>query len=458
MSSGDRRPMRALYLSWIAALVLCGCEWLLPPSERARPPLQCPDNQAPVAEAGPDQDVDAGTQVTLDARASDDPDADVCPNNELGGSLGGAAPLTYAWRQVSGPTVTLTDADLATPQFDTTGIDGALVFEVTVTDTRGGTDSDTVTVTVATPPPVLDAVELVGFGGLFGRTSGTASISVTVLDTDGHLISSGLSASNFSFRNVSLRPQAGGSAVTANATATGITVVPPSQEGSMTAVLVFDTSGSMGEGPDETWNHDIGGTGRRAGGNAFIDHVQPGDHVAVTHFAYSATLVQDFTDDRTLLRAALSSFDDYGGTALWDACLDALRRIRERSGTRGAIVVLTDGQDMNSSHSSQEVVAQANSQATQVFMVGLGAGVDFTTLQQIAQGTGGAFASASDADALGDVFAGISTGATIGFVRVEAAVTYPSQPSGLYHVAGELVTTVGSESIVTPIDTTVPIP
>ena len=91
------------------------------------------ENRAPVALAGADESVDPEAAVTLDGSASSDPDGDV---------------LSYAWVQVSGAAVTMTDADAARASFDAPMDPGALVFRLTVTDAGGMTASDTVTVTV----------------------------------------------------------------------------------------------------------------------------------------------------------------------------------------------------------------------------------------------------------------------------------------------------------------------
>ena len=91
-------------------------------------------NHAPVANAGVDQQVDEGLQVTLVGSASYD------PNND---------PLSYAWNQTAGPGVTLSDPQLADPTFSAPLVEGYvdLVFELTVSDNEFD-DSDSVTITI----------------------------------------------------------------------------------------------------------------------------------------------------------------------------------------------------------------------------------------------------------------------------------------------------------------------
>ncbi len=92
------------------------------------------------ADAGPDQTVNEGDTVYLDGSGST--------------GSGGEA-LTYSWRQTGGPTVTLTDATSATPNFIAPEVteDATLTFALTVAE-AGDSDTDTVDVTVVfTPPP-----------------------------------------------------------------------------------------------------------------------------------------------------------------------------------------------------------------------------------------------------------------------------------------------------------------
>ena len=118
-------------------------------------------NDAPTADAGPDQSVDEGAPVTLTGADSSDPD--------MGDSL------TYAWTQSGGtPTVTLADAatvmaTFTAPEF-TANMD--LTFTLTITDSSGEMATDTVTITVQADddPAVIGGVLTAGSLKMMTRT------------------------------------------------------------------------------------------------------------------------------------------------------------------------------------------------------------------------------------------------------------------------------------------------
>jgi len=120
------------------ALLLGGCP------EPGRPV----PNQSPVADAGADLTVDEGQRVILDGSASRDPDGDS---------------LTYSWEQVSGPNVELSDIRAARTSFTAPKVtkDTELRFRLSVSDGRGGSDSDDVRVLVrdTNMPPTANAGE-----------------------------------------------------------------------------------------------------------------------------------------------------------------------------------------------------------------------------------------------------------------------------------------------------------
>lgn len=93
-------------------------------------------NHPPVADAGVDQTVNEGSQVTLDGRNSSDPDNDL---------------LSFSWTQLSGGQVVLSDTIVPTPQFQApqVGLGGdTLVFGLRTNDGAINSAEDTVSVKV----------------------------------------------------------------------------------------------------------------------------------------------------------------------------------------------------------------------------------------------------------------------------------------------------------------------
>lgn len=110
------------------------------------------ENQLPVVDAGSDQTVDAETTVNLQGSATDADSSD----------------LTYRWEQLSGATVSISQADSAAAEFTAPGEAAELSFRLTVTDDVGGEGSDSVVVNVVVPPPppvVTPAASSGGGGG-----------------------------------------------------------------------------------------------------------------------------------------------------------------------------------------------------------------------------------------------------------------------------------------------------
>jgi hypothetical protein len=109
-----------------------------------------PPNTPPTADAGPDQTVDVGETVALNGGASSDPDV--------------GQTLTYLWSQTSGPAVTLTGADTATPGFVAPAVPpettATVELSLVVSDGFASSAADVVQVFVEggpNQPPVADA-------------------------------------------------------------------------------------------------------------------------------------------------------------------------------------------------------------------------------------------------------------------------------------------------------------
>lgn len=99
-------------------------------------------NQVPVADAGDDRTANIGEKVTLDGRASFDPDGD---------------DISYIWSQVSGTRVSISGSNTATPSFTPTE-KGTYVFGLRVYDGTDTSSPDTVAVTVQEDEVVIEPV------------------------------------------------------------------------------------------------------------------------------------------------------------------------------------------------------------------------------------------------------------------------------------------------------------
>ncbi|PZF84155.1 PKD domain-containing protein [Jiangella anatolica] len=102
---------------------------------------------APIANAGPDQNVLANATVNLDGSAT--------------ANGGAGAPYTWAWTQTSGAAVTLNDATAENPSFTAPAATSTLVFSLVATDTAAvASAADTVTINVSgasdTAKPISD--------------------------------------------------------------------------------------------------------------------------------------------------------------------------------------------------------------------------------------------------------------------------------------------------------------
>jgi hypothetical protein len=90
-------------------------------------------NPPPVANAGANQTVAAGSKVTLDGSGSKDP---------------GGQPLTYEWTQTGGTTVTLDSSTAVKPTFTAPASAGDLTFQLVVSNGQTKSSPATVTITV----------------------------------------------------------------------------------------------------------------------------------------------------------------------------------------------------------------------------------------------------------------------------------------------------------------------
>jgi VWFA-related protein len=214
------------------------------------------------------------------------------------------------------------------------------------------------------------------------------TIQTSVRDARGRVVS-GLTTSDFEVRdNGELRP---------------ILSLRSDRQSPLSLAILVDMSGSMRVGPKVAM-------ARQAYDSVLSQLRQGQDEVALFTFDSSLHDRRDFTRDLATLKGALSDFDPFGTTSLYDATAATARQLAARSGTHKAIIVLTDGIDTSSEMTAREVSGLASSIDVPVFVVatvpsldqrlmleasGRATPSDAADLRDLAEWTGGQFVFAS---------------------------------------------------------------
>jgi Ca-activated chloride channel family protein len=126
--------------------------------------------------------------------------------------------------------------------------------------------------------------------------------------------------------------------------------------------LIVDTSGSMRDKIERA----------RQALRRFVDSIQPQDEVFIEEFNVQPVLLQDFTDSRRLLAQAVTMLRPAGGTALYDAILDGLRRVKRGRHQKKALVVISDGLETASLASLHQTINVAKRSGVLIYTVGIG--------------------------------------------------------------------------------------
>lgn len=134
------------------------------------------------------------------------------------------------------------------------------------------------------------------------------------------------------------------------------------EDTAVSAAMLIDTSSSM-----------IGGgiASARAGANRLVDALLRGnDRAMVLGFNARLYLYSDFTNDIAALRQAIEATTPDGATALYDAIAESLRKANVRTGRR-ALIVLSDGLDVESRFDFEDVMEYTRQSDVLVYTIGL---------------------------------------------------------------------------------------
>jgi Ca-activated chloride channel family protein len=127
--------------------------------------------------------------------------------------------------------------------------------------------------------------------------------------------------------------------------------------------IALDTSGSMaGEKIREA---------ETALDRFVYDLLDKQDELFVSRFSNHPVLLQGWTTDRQLISRALGRITPSGGTAMYDAVLEAIPLARQGRNRKKAILVISDGNDTASRADIREVKQQIRESEVLVYAIGI---------------------------------------------------------------------------------------
>ncbi len=358
------------------------------------------------------------------------------------------AELTIAGGGASSPDPVEDGAPLDSgPDAQSTAVDTGEAFGVRIISPAVNTtplDEITFVVAVDGPPALL--VELYVNGEIIGRGEGSSAratfvatvdqsvylLQASAVGADGELASDtrllqrgvvGFGASvDLVTLNLTVRRPGGGFvedltaadfAIIENGVRQEIVNFAKGEDTAVSTAMLLDTSSSM-----------IGGgiASARAGAKRLVDSLLRGnDRAMVLGFNNRVYLYSDFTSDVAALREAIDATHPDGSTALFDAIVESLRKVNRRTGRR-ALIVLSDGLDVQSRFGFADVLEYTRQADVLVYTIGLQLMHDATdlgdasdvvrssveNLRELAEATGGSAYFPLSLDELEGIYAEIA--------------------------------------------------
>ena len=142
----------------------------------------------------------------------------------------------------------------------------------------------------------------------------------------------------------------------------------------------------------------------------FLGGLEPRDQATVLGFNDNTFTLARRSADQVVRERAIGRLAAWGGTALYDAIVEALAVVGEQGGRR-SVVLFTDGDDQSSHTSMDDAMAKAEASDAMIYAIGQGRAVHTKELQSLLQrltaSTGGLAFFADDTSKLDGIFADI---------------------------------------------------
>lgn len=179
--------------------------------------------------------------------------------------------------------------------------------------------------------------------------------------------------------------------------------------------ILIDVSGSMIDNMETAQEAACG----------FVDTLRETDRAMLVEFNEKVYMLSDLSNNHEHLKKLLGTTKALGGTALYDALHTTLRRL-SKFDARKAVVILSDGDDSQSSLTYPTLVEEVKNTDTIIYTIALGSSFGDldarSKLKELAEQTGGRFFSATKASQLQGVYAKIAEE-----LRSQYYLTYASE-------------------------------
>jgi VWFA-related protein len=114
----------------------------------------------------------------------------------------------------------------------------------------------------------------------------------------------------------------------------------------------------------------------------FLSGLRPGDHVTVLAFNDIVYTLAQRTKEQNARVMAIDRMRAWGGTALYDVVVDALRRLERLTGRR-SLLLFSDGDDQSSHATLEAAIAHAEGSDATIYAIGQGRAVRTRELQAV---------------------------------------------------------------------------
>jgi VWFA-related protein len=166
--------------------------------------------------------------------------------------------------------------------------------------------------------------------------------------------------------------------------------------------------------------------------------LDPSDDFCVIAFNHEPRVLTPWTRSQALIRDSLAGLRPFGATGLYDAVIAAMPLVEKRARERGALLIISDGEDTASDANMRDVRSALLRSDAFSYAIGIdppgrraiNTGVNLSTLTEITNGSGGSTEVAHDAADLDTATARIADEINkqylLGYVSARA-------PDGRYH-------------------------